>query len=100
MPYYPQSREKAAYEVITKGEKLVMDYLHLNIFEIQDMPIDLYLFFMREAYIYQLNQTKEGREYLSECWRMEQTRPDRNKIKEKIQEQKMKGAINHGSREY
>lgn len=50
------------------------------------MPIDLYMYFMREAYIHELSQTKEGEEYLENCWRMEQTEPDRKKIREKIKE--------------
>lgn len=29
-------------------------------------------------------QTKEGREYLDNCWRMEQTKPDRKKLREKM----------------
>lgn len=46
--------------------------------------IDLYLYFMREANIHKLMQTKEGREYLDNCWRMEQTKPDRKKLREKM----------------
>ena len=45
---------------------------------------DLYLYFMREANIHKLMQTKEGREYLDNCWRMEQTKPDRKKLREKM----------------
>ena len=41
-----------------------MDYLHINIFELQELPIDIYLFFMREAYIANLSTTDEGKGYL------------------------------------
>ena len=61
--------------------KLVMDYLHINIFELQELPIDIYLFFMREAYIESLSTTDEGKEYLNNCWRLEQTKPDRENIR-------------------
>lgn len=85
MPYYPtdeqDSTAKEYYEVTTKGEKLVIDYLNINIFDVQDMPVDLFLFYMREAYIYSLNQTEKGREYLYNCYRMEQTKPDRAGLK-------------------
>lgn len=64
----------------------MIDYLNISIFEVQEMPLDIYLYFVREAYIYKLEQTKEGREYLDNCWRMEQTKPDRAKIRERIQE--------------
>ena len=89
MPSYPGGEtEKAAYDLKTKGEKLVMDYLNISIFDVHEMPIDLYLFFMREAYIYGTMKTKESREYLENCRRMEQTKPDRQKIRRKIQEQR------------
>lgn len=86
MPYYPGggSGDEVRYRLNTKGEKLVIDYLNITIFDVQEMPIDLYLYFMREANIHKLMQTKEGREYLDNCWRMEQTKPDRKKLREKM----------------
>ena len=86
MPYYPGggSGYEVHYRLNTKGEKLVIDYLNITIFDVQEMPIDLYLYFMREANIHKLMQTKEGREYLDNCWRMEQTKPDRKKLREKM----------------
>ena len=86
MPYYPGggSGDEVHYRLNTKGEKLVIDYLNITIFDVQEMPIDLFLYFMREANIHKLMQTKEGREYLDNCWRMEQTKPDRKKLREKM----------------
>lgn len=86
MPYYPGggSGDEVHYRLNTKGEKLVIDYLNITIFDVQEMPIDLYLYFMREANMHKLMQTKEGREYLDNCWRMEQTKPDRKKLREKM----------------
>lgn len=86
MPYYPGggSGDEVHYRLNTKGEKLVIDYMNITIFDVQEMPIDLYLYFMREANIHKLMQTKEGREYLDNCWRMEQTKPDRKKLREKM----------------
>ena len=86
MPYYPGggSGDEVHYRLNTKGEKLVIDYLNITISDVQEMPIDLYLYFMREANIHRLMQTKEGREYLDNCWRMEQTKPDRRKLREKM----------------
>lgn len=86
MPYYlgGGSGDEVHYRLNTKGEKLVIDYLNITISDVQEMPIDLYLYFMREANIHRLMQTKEGREYLDNCWRMEQTKPDRKKLREKM----------------
>lgn len=60
-----------------------MDYCRIDIYEVQEMEIDVYLFFLREAMIYENSQSEEGREYLKDCWRMEQTKPERNKLREK-----------------
>ncbi len=85
MPYYPADSQdnmaKEYYVTATKGEKLVMDYLNINIFDVQIMPIDIFLFYMREAYIHLLSQTEKGREYLYNCYRMEQTKPDRKSLR-------------------
>lgn len=61
-----------------------MDYTGLNLNEIQLMELDEYLFYMREAYIYSLNQTEKGREYLNNCWRITHTKPDRQSLREKF----------------
>ena len=71
------------YKTETSGEKLVIDYTRLNLFEIQDLDLDVYLFYMREAFIHNMNQTEKGREYLENCWRMQQSKPDRKKLREK-----------------
>ena len=68
----------------TAGEKLVIDYLNINIFDVQLMPMDIYLYFRREAYITKLLETQEGREYLENCWRIGQAEPDRESIRAKI----------------
>lgn len=60
-----------------------MDYCHIDIYSVQEMEIDIYLFFLREAMIYENSQSEEGRNYLKDCWRMGQTKPERNKLREK-----------------
>lgn len=69
------------YKLLTRGEKQVMDYTGLSLLDIQEMDLDVYLFLMREGYIYDLSQTEEGREYLDNCWRVEQTKPDREGLR-------------------
>ena len=41
-----------------------------------------YLQLRRDAWIHMLNQTKAGQEYLDNAWRLEQTKPDRAKLRE------------------
>lgn len=67
---------------------MVKDYTGLNFKQIQKMDLDEYLFYMREAYISELQQTEEGREYLYNCYRITQTKPEREKIREQIRRQK------------
>ena len=43
-----------------------------------------YLTWRRDAYIYWLNSFEQGREYLDNAYRMEQTKPDRVKLREKL----------------
>ena len=79
MPYYPRQDKKGEIP-----EKLVMDYCHINIYEVQELEIDIYLFFLREAMIFENSQTEEGRKYLKDCFRMEQTKPDREGLRERF----------------
>lgn len=71
------------YKLETQGEKQVIDYTGLSLAEVQRLDLDDYLFLMREGYIYALSQTEAGREYLDNCWRITQTRPDRKALREK-----------------
>lgn len=72
------------YKTLTQGEKLVIDYTGLNLWQVQELDLDLYLFFMREAFIHGMSQTEQGRKYLEDCWRISQTEPDRKAIREKF----------------
>lgn len=48
------------------------------------MDIITYLQLRRDAYIHGLQQTEKGREYLENAWRLEQTKPERKKLREKF----------------
>lgn len=63
---------------------MVIDYTGLNLWQVQELDLDLYLFFMREAFVYKMSQTEQGRKYLEDCWRISQTEPDRKAIREKF----------------
>lgn len=65
-------------------EKLVCDYAHISFFDLPGLRVDEFKALLRDAYIYRLNQTKEGQEYLEKCWILEQTVPDRKKLRERF----------------
>ena len=72
------------YEIKTIAERLVCKYSCLSFAEIEELPIDTYFLLLRDAFIYDKSQTEEGREYLENCWILEQTEPDRNSLREKF----------------
>ena len=72
-------KEKFYYKPDTEAESehMVAKYTGLNLMEIQDLDLDVYLYYLRQAYIHYLNQSEEGREYLEKCFIFVQTKPDR-----------------------
>lgn len=63
---------------------MVADYSGLDFHQIAKLDYGVYLLWLRDAYIHSLNKTEEGREYLRNAWRMEQTKPDRAKLRKKF----------------
>lgn len=54
----------------------------ISIPEVYEMNIFMFWFFLREAMIYQYQQTEDGRKYLEDAWRITQTEPDRKALRE------------------
>lgn len=59
-------------------------YTGLNFHQIQRLNYIEYLTYRRDAYITWLNSFEEGKEYLRNAWRMEQTEPDRVALRRKF----------------
>lgn len=72
------------YITTTWGRRLVSEYSGLNFLQVGQLDYGTYLLWLRDAYISSLNRTEEGRKYLDDCWRMEQTKPDRAKLRAKF----------------
>lgn len=60
------------------------EYTGLNFFEVSQLDYLQYLVWRRDAFIYMLTRTEEGREYLDNAWRLEQTKPDRPALRKKF----------------
>ena len=85
MPHYDGGEDETIHiKTMMRAEKLVIDYAGFSLWEVQELDLDVYLFLLREAFIHSLSKTEEGREYLENCWRMMQTTPDRQALKEKV----------------
>ena len=65
---------------------MVARYTGLNILQVEELDILDFSRYRRDAFIYQMSQTKEGEEYLNNAWRLEQTAPDRKQLREKFGE--------------
>ena len=72
------------YKTASWWRKLVSDYTGLSFLEVAELDYLQYLIWRRDAYIHALSQTEEGQEYLKNAYRMEQTKPDRKRLREKL----------------
>ena len=61
---------------------MVSEYTGYNFIEIEDLNVLEYWLLLRDAVVYNCSQTEDGRKYLDDCWRMEQTEPDRQGLRE------------------
>ena len=60
------------------------EYAGLSLIEVRGLNYLQYLIWRRDAYIHMLSRTEEGQEYLDNAWRMEQTEPDRVRLRKKL----------------
>lgn len=71
------------YKLVSYREKIISKYCNISILEVEELDLVEYLFYYREAVIYNCMQTEDGIEYLQNAYRLEQTEPDREKLREK-----------------
>lgn len=86
IPYCPDSDEddKGHYDLATIEEKMVCDYTGFNFDRVEELHVFEFWLLLRDAVVYNYRQTQEGREYLDKCWRLEQTKPDREGLRRKL----------------
>lgn len=63
------------------------EYTGLSLVGVRRLDYLVYLTWRRDAFIHKLNQTEQGKEYLDNAWRMEQTKPDRVRLREKLRKE-------------
>lgn len=68
----------------TEDLKLASDYSKLNFKDLLNIDCISYRLLVRDAFVYKMKQSQEGREYLEECWLLKQTTPDRHKLRQKF----------------
>ncbi len=65
----------------TWDSKIVADYANLSILEAEELSMDIFLLYLRDGFISRMNQKSAGREYLENCWYLEQVEPDRKRLR-------------------
>lgn len=55
--------------------------------EIENLDYFEYLQYRRDAFIYNLNQTEKGKEYLDNAYYLEQVEPDKKKLRDHFGEE-------------
>lgn len=84
-PHLPNEKnEGLKYEITTYAERLVCEHTNLNINEIEELNIVEFALYLRDAYIIKCYKTEKGTEYLNKCFRMKQTEPDRDALRNKF----------------
>ena len=79
-----ESAGRHEYINTTWGRRLVAEYTGLNFHQVGQLDYGTFLLWRRDAYLAALSKTEEGRQYLDDCWRMGQTKPDRAKLSERF----------------
>lgn len=63
------------------------DYAGISMLQVRNLDYIQYLIWRRDAYIQWLSGSQEGQEYLDNAWRMEQTEPDRARLRAKLRKE-------------
>lgn len=84
MPSYPVEDDGDAdgFEVATWWDKLVADYAGVALRDVGSMLLFDYLALRRDALVTRMRATPDGEEWLRKAWLVEQTEPDRARLRE------------------
>lgn len=72
------------YETTSWWQHLVAQYAGISMLDVRDLEYIQYLTWRRDAFIHWMSQSEYGQEYLDDAWRLEQTKPDRQKLRAKF----------------
>lgn len=86
MPSTDGSEVKEYLIVNTEDLKIMSDYTRLNFEELLELDCITYKLLFKDAFIHKMKETKEGQDYLEECYILNQTAPERDKLKSKFGE--------------
>ncbi len=61
---------------------MVSVYTGLNMLQVDELNYIDYLIYRRDAFIWKMSQSEDGKKYLDNAYRLEQTEPDRDSLRE------------------
>ncbi|HCT64224.1 MAG TPA: hypothetical protein DIC60_02970 [Lachnospiraceae bacterium] len=61
---------------------MIADYCRISILEVKAFPLDKWLMYRRDAFIYNCEQSEKGRKYLKDAYIMQQKKPDIKRLRE------------------
>ncbi|WP_286154658.1 hypothetical protein [Thomasclavelia cocleata] len=67
---------------------MVSEYAGISIFDVGKINIIDYWQLRFDAFVYQCNKTSKGQEYLDNAYRISQTKPEREKLRERVNSRK------------
>ena len=80
----PGSTGGHQYSTASYWQHMVAEYTGLNLLQVRELDYVQYLIWRRDAFIHKMSQTEAGQAYLDNAWRMEQTQPDRLRLRKKF----------------
>ena len=66
-------------------EKTVAEFTGYDFDRLNNLNVFEFWLLLRDAVVYNCQQTEEGRDYLEKCWVAEQTEPDRGSLRKYFQ---------------
>ena len=84
VPYYPSQDDRGRYVAVTAPEKSVAEYARLSMVDVEDLNVVDFCLLLRDSVIYRCSQTDKGLEYLENCWRITQTKMDKQSLRKKL----------------
>ena len=83
LPYYPMEDNGAFHwEIYSYSNKMISDYCNIPITKVKALPLDEWLMYRRDSFIFNCEQSEKGRRYLKNAYLMTQTKPDIKRLKE------------------
>lgn len=81
--YFNNEKWEKELTQITAEKKRMANYCGCSLFDLENLPLILYLVIKRDSWLESMNATEEGRQVLKDIWRLQQTSADLKKIRAK-----------------